>query len=461
MLMNTFDELLEIVQLLEGSDSREKAKDFKKRLKPYFKKMEAAQIGDPRRYTFMMVWPFLRDVINVSDMQGQDTPLNYNVILRKLEEVSDRGELPDNAGEMWEKYATENFDDFVDSMSAIRQPRARKSHVKGRDVQNVVKVAGDDGTGFTEGETASERAKRLEAERELEKDIEVRGPEEVRAEFNVALNDIADKLRGVSKPGTDRGKGIPEFGETYTQQNTYFIEVLFDDIVPQKQPAISLFPEDELASPVERSRRGFDVELLPSSKIAKQIKYHGIDKVEKYLQDLISSRVGGAGVRVNIMEPETEEPAGKLLNVYKTKVAGAEEDECGFCSKDSHKHTKTNPVGEDEEGYDAETTVILPSGNVKVHFKRGTVVDATSEDSSIVFNPTSINRDLSKGVDLETALSNSMQRRMQSINDSVLSYMSTTKGGEYEAPILLETTRERFKPKTNHQIQDYIKHFTK
>jgi len=463
--MNKFEDLLDIVELLE-SDTRDKAKDFKKRLKPYFKKMQAAQIGDPRRYTFMMVWPFLRDVIKVPDMQGQDTPLNYNNILRKLEDVYDRGELPEDAGDKWEEYANEQFDEFVNSISATRQPRARKSHVKGRDVQNVIQVAGETGTGFTEGETASERAKRIEAERELKKDVQQRGPEEVRAEFKQALGDIADKLRGFSKPGEDRGKGVPEFGETYTQQYTYLVEILFDEPVVQKQPVISLFPEDELASPVERSQRGLDVELLPTSAIAKQIKYHGVDKVEAYLKDIISNKVGGVGVRVNIMEPETEEPAGKLIDVYKGRDVNVEEDECGFCSKSSHKHSKNNPVADEDsegEGYDAETTLSLQNGTVTIYFKQGKVVEVVSEDPDITFNLNTINSDIANGVDFEQAVAGSMHYKGRApVMDSVLAYMPPVTQSDLDyKPVILETTRERFKPKNNHQILEYMKHFAK
>jgi hypothetical protein len=229
-----------------------------------------------------------------------------------------------------------------------------------------------------------------------------------------------------------------------------------------------LFPEEDLASPIERSQRGFDVELLPSSKIAQQIKYHGVDKVETYLQDLISQKVGGVGVRVNIMEPETEEPAGKLLDVYNTEYAGdedaedMEEDECGFCSKDSHKHTKTNPVGEDEEGYDAQATLVLPMGNVTVTFRKGVIVDLQSDDADVEFNIDEINKAIKSGIDIEEAIQRySHYSNRKPVMDSVISYMSSVKQGEYVAPVILETTREKYRPKTNHQILEYMERYGK
>lgn len=457
--MKNFADLLDVVELLE-SDNRQKAKEFKRRMKPIFKKMGAAQIGDPRRYTFMLLWPFLRDVLNVPEIQGQDTPLNYNVILRKLEEIAERGDLPEDAGDQWEDYANEHFDEFIDVMSATREPRQRKSHTRGVDTKNVVPVAGEEGTGFTDEESASERARRVEQEQKLKKEVEVKGPEEVRAEFQDALDDIAGKLQ-------ERGKGVPQFGETYKQQDTYLVEILFDQPVVQKQAALNLFPQEDLASPIERSKRGFDVELKPDSKIAQQIKYHGVDKIEEYLADLISGKLG-VETRVNIMEPETEEPAGKLLDVYKgTDVdkdeQDMEEDECGFCSKDSHKHSKDNPVA--EEDAEAEATEVLPQGEVTVRFRNGRIYQIDAPEG-LDFNIAAVQNNLGKGWNLRDSLISGRNTRgampkPAGLYDSVLAYMPPVKEDEEQNNIVLETTRERYKPKTHHQMLDYMRHFNK
>lgn len=501
--MKNFTDLLDTIDLIEEG-TRDRAKGFKAKMRPLIKKMKTAQIGDARRYAYQLLWPFMRDELQIAELQGQDTPINSAVIQRTLEDLSDAGKIPDDAGDQFETYANEQFDSFVDQVSATKRKTSHKSHYRGQDVKKHVDIAGG-GTGFTDEESASERAKRIEQEQKLKKEIQAKGPEDVRAEFQSALDNIADRL------GPEKGKGVPQFGETYTKQDTYLIEIVFDEPVVQKQAALDMFPEDELASPIERSQQGFDVELKPDSAIAQRIQQSGVDSVETFLADLIGNKLG-VSVKVNIMEPETEDPAKPLIDVYKNPHGDVSEDEEGWEEKgwrdeqdrqagakkharqrnfeDERTRTKTKKktkgwIGrdtfedeEDAEGPEASTEIELPQGMVTVFFKNGVVVQVDAPEG-LDINVGAVNNNLKKGWQLRDALISARntrpgrsapeevpsrggfggygRRRFSDFNDSVdvSDYMPASDGDPDDEPVVLEMTKDRFKPKTHHQMDEY------
>ena len=278
--MKYFTDLFDTLLMIdENIETRAKAKEFKSSMKPIIKRVKDAEVGDPRRYAYMLAWPFMRDVLGIEEMQGQNCPVNSALIQRKLEELYDAGRLPEDAGKQFEEYANAEYDNFVNTKS-ITRPKNKGEFV-----------------GFDEEESASERAERNRIERELQAakakeakvdtgyDIDV-DVSEVDAEFQSVVSDIADSIG--------------------TRSSTSIIEVFVnpaDGPIVQKQPILSLFSQKDLVGAPEIESDKFVFELKPTSEISKLIVQRGAEHIEQYLTTLFTQRLDRE-VRVIVHSPE-------------------------------------------------------------------------------------------------------------------------------------------------------------
>jgi|GEM_PF-7065726 len=468
--MKTFTELLEHVEYFEEG-ARDKAKEFKSKMKPLIKKVRTAQIGDPRRYAYMMVWPFLRDELQIPELQGQDTPVNSALIQRKLEELTDAGKLPDDAGEQFEKYAEKEFDDFVNRISATKRKTSLKSHYKGEDVKKHIDVAGR-GSGFTSGETAAERAERKRLEDEMQQKAAEGDPDARLKQIGINLQEIEPEFQDA----------VRDISDTLQPSDTILVEIIFDPDdgpVVQKRGIIQLFQGQTTEEPdISDGNTKMTFEIAPDSSLAKKIKSAGTQAVETLLQDTIFDTMDGREARVIIHMPEDEdfikpiqepelddtyidddEPSDDQLRAIEDedeegvpKAGSKNEEDAEMMSAYRSPYEQERQGGPQQS--DTVASVRLPDGEYEVYFKGGRVFKIEGPDPDI--NTVAVTQKLKKGHKLKDALitSKNTNRRPVPMTDSVIHYMPD-EGGTYEEPIVLETTRDRLKPKTNHQIQEY------
>lgn len=438
--MKKFGELLAVLDLLEENmETRAKAKDFKAKMGPLIKRVRDAQIGDGRRYAYMMVWPFLRDVLGIEEMAGQDTPVNSALIQRKLEELADAGRLPEDAGTRFEQYALEEYDNFVNQKS-ITRPKHRGEEV-----------------GFSEDETASERAARVAAEREAALRAPAEEPgfnigvdiEEVDQEFRSVVSDIKDSL--------DR------------RSSTAIIEIFFDPSegpIVQKQAIARLFGPDELADDIEINADKIVIELKPDSKLTKQIKLSTAEEMESKIERTIE-RIVKRNIKVIVHEPE---PGG----TYEPRVPDpAPKADIGASTLDRYY----------PESYRQSTTqgtfpVDIPGkGTFMITMQNGQVVDIECDTFDCAqINKVALGQKVKKGMKIKDALISSFNTyghsnppvQTSAFNKQVESVQGTAhyipeswkvmaareEANSTPAPTF-QTNRERFKPKTNHQLEEY------
>lgn len=443
--MKSFNDLLEAAELFE-ENTRDKAKGFKKQIRPFIKKVKDAQVGDPRRYAYMLVWPFLRDVLKVPDMQGQDTPKNSALIQRKLEDLSDAGDLPEDAAEQFTKYAEEQFDQHVDTISVTKRKSSPKSHVRGKDVKTRVAVAGG-GTGFTEKETASERAERNRVEAELRAKQEAEGGGEEKGEDRLKQIGIdVDSVEAEFK------NAVTDIADTLQPADTTLIEVIGrpgDGPIVQKQQIIDFFQGELVEQDNFEKTSGYanlEFEIKADSKYNDAVQQMGAEKFEQLLSQRFSEMLG-RDIQVIVHAPETEDFI-KPIDDSPRESPYTDEDE-----------QWSDPyAGQRQERHEGDTVseVILPQGKYEVYFKGGKVIKVEGPDSD--FNLVALNSKLSKGHQLKDALltTRNTRRSFAPVMDSVMDYMPTN-DGEYKEPVILETTRQRLSPKTNHQMDEYRK----
>lgn len=441
--MKKFTDLIETLHMIdENIETRQKAKEFKTSMKPIIKRVKDAEIGDARRYAYMLAWPFMRDVLNIEEMQGQDTPVNSALIQRKLEELYDSGRLPEDAGKQFEAYANEQYDTYVNQKSAMR-PKNKGEYV-----------------GFDEEESASERAERNRVERELQAqkqaeegdpgyqlDVEV---DEVDKEFQSVVSDIADSLG--------------------TRSSTSIIEIFVnptDGPIVQKQPILSLFSPEDLVGEPEIEADKFVFELTPKSQISKLIAQRGADSVEEYLQDLFSQRLG-RDVRVVVHAPEE---GGTFEQPLPDKQAPAQDptdmEKYGGVSYESAKASIAHLIPDAwrprmvlEGVATGEVTITTGKGNYIVTMMNGSITQIDEQGDA---PPVNVN-----------AVKDKMKRHKWTLKDAIISSANVRpsapmmrestedqgvgkyipeswKAGKYVKPFV-ETSRERFKVTRSSQI---------
>lgn len=444
--MKYFKDLIETLYLIdENAETRAKAKEFKKSMKPFIKRVGDAQIGDPRRYAYMLLWPFLRDELGIEDMQGQDTPVNSALIQRKLEELDGSGLLPADAGAKFEQYAKDNYDTFVNRISAMR-PKNKGEFV-----------------GYDEEESASERAERVRVERELQAakakeapqgyDLGIDQDDIIDQEFKSVVSDIADSLG--------------------TRSSTSIIEIFVnpaDGPVVQKKALLNLFPQEDLVGPPEIEPDKFVFEIKPNSKLSQLIASRGPDSIENYLQDKFSQLLQ-RDTRVVIHAPEEggkyEEP---LPDTAPAPQAQDSMSQYGGVSYESAKASighlipdewKSNKQVLLESRTTGEFDIETGKGPYKVIMVNGKVqsCDPLRADGPEV-NLAALQKRLSAGHNVRDAIISSwnVQRAGGPPTEKmgiVQRYMPESwKPGKYEKPIC-ETSRERFKPTKSSQIPLY------
>jgi hypothetical protein len=99
-----------------------------------------------------------------------------------------------------------------------------------------------------------------------------------------------------------------------------------------------------------------------------------------------------------------------------------------------------------------DVDVRLPSGTVTVIIRNGQIVRVDGGNVNI----SALNMKFQAGHKLKDALltSSNVRRPQRPVMESVLDYMPES-DGEYEEPVVLETTRDRLTPKTSHQMDEY------
>jgi hypothetical protein len=473
--MKEFAELLEMVDYFEEAinPTRGKAKDFKAKMKPLIKKVKTAKIGDPRRYAYMMVWPFLRDELQIPELQGQDTPVNSALIQRKLEELHDAGKIPDDAGDKFEAYAEQEFDDFVNRISTTKRKTSLKSHYKGGDVKSHIDVAGK-GTGFTPGETAAERAEKAKLEKEIEQKAAQGDPDARLKQIGISIDDVEDEFKDA----------VRDISDTLQPQNTIMVEIIFDPAdgpVVKKQAITGLFQGQTTDEPdINEDYTNMTFEIDPSSQLGQKIESAGASAIETMLQDHIFDIENGREAKVIIHMPETEdflkpikepelddtyidddEPSDEQLSDIENEdeedekpwYGGKNEEDAEMMGVYRSPYEQQRPGGPAQG--DTVTQVNIGSNTYDVYFKGGQVVKVEGPDAD--FNTTAITQKLKKGHKLKDALitSKNTNRRPVPMMDSVLAYMPPATDEDHEEPIFLETTRERYKPSTLHQLDEY------
>lgn len=453
--MKYFTDLLSNLELIDegAAETRQKAKEFKSSMKPIIKRVKDAEIGDPRRYAYMLAWPFMRDELNIEEIQGQDTPVNSALIQRKLEQLYDEGRLPEDAGKQFEAYANREYDTYVNVKSAMR-PRNKGEFV-----------------GFDENESASERAARNQVERELQQakaaepvdhlDVDV---SEVDAEFRNVVSDIADSI------------GM--------RSSTSIIEVFFnpaDGPIVQKQPILSLFPQEDLAGEPEIEPTKFVFELLPKSKISKLIIQRGAESIEDYLQKLFTDRLDRQ-VRVVVHAPEEGGTYTPISDAEPDVESGSSADSGGEYDTDSMsqfggvsyesyrdprgKSTRRNTYGGggySGSGAGGTFTVELPQGSYEVQLEGGNVRSITpvGDAPELDFNLKSVSNYIKQGWKPKDALISGRNTRGPSpqtaTNPDVSQFIPESwkvQQQKYVKPNF-ETSRERYVVRRNGQIPLY------
>lgn len=291
--MEKFQNLLERANLLHeaASENRGKALDFKAKMKPVIKKVKHAEIGDARRYAYMLLWPFLRDVVGIDEMQGQKTPANSALIQRKLEELSDAGRLPEGSAEEFEKYALAEFDQFVNHKAATRPT------YKGDTV----------GIG-SEAESPAERAERNRVAAELAKqqEMEERKKQRESGEPYIKRGQIPAEFQGVRKEFENVISDIKQ--SLQTRFKTTLVEVFVDPNegpIFNKSQLIKLIDPNDLADEIEVEANKIIFELKPESRITQMVQQRGAEAVEQALTNAFEQALNRA-VKVIVHAPEED-----------------------------------------------------------------------------------------------------------------------------------------------------------
>jgi len=172
--------------------------------------------------------------------------------------------------------------------------------------------------------------------------------------------------------------------------------------------------------------------------------------VEKALERHFSGMLGRE-IRVIVHAPEVED----FLKPVKDPVTSVpdeldDDDDRPFVT---NRDVETYPKKWEDEEEGAAAYVQLPQGSFLVFFRNGEVSHIECEDRAVPcdFDIDAVNQALRSGDKIEKAMQKADTSR---ISDSVMVYMPVGEA-EYEEPVILETTRERLAPQTNHQISEY------
>jgi hypothetical protein len=442
--MKNFVDLCDAAQIFEESaETRAKAKGFKGKMKPLIQRVKSAQIGDPRRYAYQMVWPFLRDELGIEELQDQDTPIDSALIQRKLEELAEAGALPDDAGTQFEAYAAREFDDFVNRISTTKRTTSLKSHFKGQNVKSHVQVAGG-GAGFTSKETAAERAARVETENKLKAQMgDSDEPEDRLGRIGISIDEIEDEFKDT----------VRDIADTIVQADTTLVEIHFDladGPIVQKQQIMSLFngnlieqPDDVFTKSQTHNNQGImEFELAPNSALAQQIAKVGPDRVERLLKDTIFDNTDRE-VEVIIHVPEEEDPIKPINDEGDDDYMDDD-----YEPSDRELQKLEAEIDDDDDSY---VRTYMPDNGDPDEVKRLRKPNKADKDEE----------DDDNEEDLETVagryhkLKKGRNTRRPMVNESsILDYMPVS-DGDYEQKTILESTKNRFKPTSHHQLEEY------
>lgn len=437
--MKYFTDLFDTLLMIdENIETRAKAKEFKSSMKPIIKRVKDAEVGDPRRYAYMLAWPFMRDVLGIEEMQGQDCPVNSALIQRKLEELYDAGRLPEDAGKQFEKYANEEYESFV-NMKSITRPKNKGEFV-----------------GFDETESASERAERNRIERELQAAKAKEAQEDPSYDIDVDVSEVDNEFKSVVSDIAD---------SIGTRSSTSIIEIFVnpaDGPIVQKQGIVSLFSREDLVGAPEIEADKFVFELKPTSKISKMITQRGADAIEEYLTNLFTQRLD-RDVRVVIHAPEEggtyEEPLPDTA-----PDAAPEEKKMNQFGGVSYESVDASLAKLIPEAYNPSGEFTIQAGKYSyiVSMKGGSVVSVDPEGGAPEINLNALRLKMSRGMKIKDALISSANVRpgaapATTAKSSVGDYIPESwrkEEGKHVKPFM-ETSRERFKVTRGSQIPLY------